>query len=288
MQLHVHVQRDLPPVSPGAISFETGAGRDEVLQEEPREDGAVLYEHHGEGFSPESEGALSHFYRDLLLGRALPLTFCTRRVADLDTLVALGLFLHRDWAIHPRMPSLVGQVDLAHRGGDALLAHVDQELADLFHNVRLYFALGIGPRDVGERLPLALGWVKDYLDTGTVSLPVPRPQIEVLDVGSNGFVYARAPQGGDLRDAWLALYRAGHLRGLCVSPTSDQRLHARVQKKSAYLDLDLHRAAQALNTVESVMGEPATWAVLGDLTLVSPATGTRLGAPDLLNILQRV
>ncbi len=88
--------------------------------------------------------------------------------------------------------------------------------------------------------------------------------------------------------AWLSLYRQGHLRGLCVQPAGDGKLHARIQKKSPYLDFHLSRAASALNAIETVMGEPPAWTVLGELLLTSPPSGTKLGADDMLNVLQRV
>ncbi len=166
-----------------------------------------------------------------------------------------------------------------------LLAHVEPELADLFHNVRACLPRSIGPKALSERLPLALSWLRTYLETGITDPPVPRAHVEVLDVGTNGFVYARAK--GNLRDAWLQLYRAGHLRGVCTQSLDNGRLEVRAQKKSAHLALDLRAAAAALNAVENAMGEKDLWVVLNDVLLRSPTEGTRLRPEDVLNILIR-
>src|SRR5215831_14816074 len=100
MELNVRIESALTGPIESAVSFETGLTRRQ-LQEN------IAYEHHGEDFSPDDKGALPSFFEDLLLGRPMPPTFATRSIQDVDTLVAIALFLHRDLATHPNTPGFV-------------------------------------------------------------------------------------------------------------------------------------------------------------------------------------
>lgn len=282
LTLAVLVDKDLPPIVEGAISFETGASVEQV-----RDVRLHAYEHHGVQFRPDAPGALVRFYEDLLLGRPLPLKFATRSIADFDTLFAIALFLHRDLAVEPSAPSTFATVDTAHRLGFPYIAHLDPDFGRFLSRVRAYFPPGLSKREQGERMATAVGWVSDYIRKGALphvggSYPMPR----VLDVGTNGFVLA---QGQDpLIDAWASLYREGYLRGVVLGPDrGDGRRRVLAARKSPYMEFDLVRAATHLNDAERAMGELPAWKA-DSLWLHGPQDGTLLLPTHLMEVLLRV
>src|SRR5690606_19304603 len=96
------------------------------------------------------------FFEDLVAGRPMPTQFQTRTL-DIDTVVAMALFLHRDIAVHPKTSSVVAGVDLVHRWGDPFYAHVDRDLFRLFRFIQN--ALATNPKTVSD----AIGWVRDFI-----------------------------------------------------------------------------------------------------------------------------
>jgi hypothetical protein len=285
LELNVRIEKDLPPVVDGAVSFETGATREQL-----NDPAIVAYEHHGEGFTTSDQGALSAFFEDLLLGRPMPLVLATPRIQDVDTLVAISLFLHRDLATHPNMPAFVYVTDFVHRMGLPALAHLDDHLARFFSALRAYFPdKGLSQRETSKRLQNALGWVRQYIHEESIPLvgSPPEVRIQVIDRGSNGFVVAEGT--GPLLDGWVELYRQGHLRGLLVGPALNDRRQALVARKSLFLPFNLEMAARIFNQMESAMGEDPAWSMAPNgLWLEGPKEGTLILVQDLLKVLTRV
>lgn len=285
MDLNVRIEKALPPIVPEAISFETGALRRDldVL-------GIVAYEHHGREFSLHDRGALTCFYEDLLLGRALPLTFATTGIHDVDTLTAIALFLHRDLATHPATTSFVYSVDFIHRFGLPALAHVPEDLARFVSVMREYFPeKGLSQRELGSRITTAVGWVRDYIQEERYPTlgAVPDATIRILDIGTNGFVLAETD--GSIIDGWVELFRGGYLRGVIIKLGDNDRHQIQVAKKSFFIPLDLDAAGRILNQMETAMGELPEWRSSSDgLWLEGPRDGTLLLVQDIVQVLIRV
>lgn len=285
MELNVRIEKALPVIVPDAISFETGAKLSDLAVS-----GVFAYEHHGEEFTPNDKGALTQFFEDLILGRSLPLTLATRSVQDIDTLVAIALFLHRDLATHPAMPEFIYTVDFVHRLGLPALAHIAEDKARFFSALRDYFPeKGLSQRELSARVTTAVGWVREYIHQGALPVlgPVPRSEVRVLNQGTNGFVVAVTKES--LWDGWVELYRQGFLRGVLVEYQPGDRQRCLIAKKSHFVTFDLMAAARVLNQLETAMGEPAEWTVTKDgLWLQGPAEGTLLLLRQTLEILTRV
>ena len=284
MNLNVRIDRNLPPVVPDAIAFETGCSRAQT--EDPS---IVAYNHHGPEFLTFDRGALPSFYEDLLLGRAMPPVFATTQVHDIDTLLAIALFLHRDLATHPLTAGFVYTVDFVHRLGLPALAHIEEDLARFFSALRAYFPeSGLSQRELGQRITTAVGWIREYIHEGklpTLGKTI-RTEVRIIDHGTSGFVVAETK--GSLWDGWVELYRTGFLRGVLLD-SSHERMHVLIARKSLYLAFDLAVAARVLNQMETALGELPEWAVTNDgLWLKSPADGTTILVSDLLKILTRV
>jgi len=283
VDLQVRIEADLPPVVPEAISFETGASREQAA--DPK---LYVYEHHGAGFGPADPGALTSFFEDLILGRAFPLTFATRSIQDIDTIVAATLFLQRDLAVHPDMPGFVAAVDLVHRRGFPALAHVEQDLARFLCFLQAYFPeKGLSKRELGERLGSACGWVREFvIDKRLPTLGKPLMPVQVLKEGTDGFVLAETH--GALIDGWVQLYQRGFLRGLVVGPLSAQgRRSMLAARKSGYVSFDLSKAALFLNEVERAMGYLPEWESDG-IWLRSPPEGSTILVSHMIDVLTRV
>lgn len=277
------VGQNVPVTSPDAVSYETGAS-----PKQTRDESTFAYEHHGSEFDSVSPGALQRLYEDLLLGRALPLRFETRAIAGIDTLVAIAVFMHRDIAIHPSMPAFVATVDAAHRLGVAYAAHLDPPVERFLRLLRAYVIpdAPLSKNDVASRLTTALGWVRAYVTDGDLPhLGVLPPPPRVLDRGTNGFVVAQAT--GSLPEAWIDLYRSGHLRGVVVGPDTDGRRRVLAARKSQHLPFDLLRAATYLNEIERSMGEPPEWCA-DNLWLHGPKDGTTLLLSHIVEVFLRV
>ena len=138
-----------------------------------------------------------------------------------------------------------------------------------------------------ERMPVALRWVQEYIQTGLLpSLPPEEDSPRILNVGSNGFVTAEAK--GLLEMAWVELFRQGHLRGMVFSPPQDDdRRRVLIGRKSVFLEMDLSKLGQVLNEAERAMGEAPGWKV-GTNWLESPEEGTFLPVSHLMKVLLRV
>lgn len=282
IELTVKIEPTLPHVVEGAVSFETGATRQEIEDAE-----TPVYEHHGEEFSTADTGALPRFFEDLISGRAVPLVFATPSIQDVDTLVAIAAFLHRDLAVHPAMPGFVYTVDFVHRGGLPALAHVDEDFARFVSFLRSDFPeKGLSKRELGERLKRAVNWIRDWIFNGNLPhLGVAPAKTRLIDRGTNGFVVAQTT--GSLFDGWVDLYRQGFLRGLLINTGSEDRRHVLIARKSHYVNFDLVVAAHILNEMESAMGELPEWETDG-LWLKSPEEGTLILVRDMLEVLTRV
>lgn len=285
MKLNVRIEKTLVGVVPDAISFETGCTRTQL--EDPS---FIAYDHHGPEFTTCDRGALPSFYEDMLLGRAMPPVFATPRVQDIDTLLAIALFLHRDLATHPATASLVYTVDFLHRLGLPALGHVHEDLARFFSALRVFFPdSGLAQREVSERLTTTVGWIREYIHEGT--LPplgrAPRTEVRVIDHGTTGFVVAETT--GDLWDGWVELFRTGFLRGVLVDHSPGDRKNVLIARKSNYLHFNLTMASHVLNQMESAMGELPEWNLSKDgLWLRSPPAGTLILLSDLLAVLVRI
>jgi hypothetical protein len=283
MEINVRIERDLPAIVPDAVSFETGASKAQL-------ETSLAYEHHGSEFTPFDRGALPSFYEDLLLGRAMPLVFATPRVQDIDTLMAIALFLHRDLATHPATAGFVYTVDFVHRLGLPALAHIEEDLARFLSALRVYFPdTGISQRELSHRVTTAVGWIREYIHEGKLPLlgQTPHTEVRILDRGTNGFVAAETQ--APLWDGWVELFRAGFLRGILVDHSPGDRKHCLVARKSQFLGFDLPLACRVLNQMELAMGELADWTTTPDgLWLKSPPEGTLLLLRDILEILVRV
>jgi len=279
LELTVKIEANLPAVVPDAVSFETGATREEIASAE-----TPVYEHHGKQFSTLDPGALPYFFEDLIMGRAFPLTFATRAVHDVDTLVAIALFLHRDLATHPAMPGFVYVVDFVHRGGLPALAHIEQDLARFLCFLRASFPeKGTVPQD---KLTAGITWVREYIANGQIPhLGAPPEGVRVVDIGSNGFVVAQT--SGSLFDGWVDLYRQGFLRGVLINTGEGDRRFVLGARKSVYVGFDLVMAAHLLNQMEVAMGELPEWESDG-LWLKAPPQGTLILMKHLLEVLTRV
>jgi hypothetical protein len=284
MELNVRIEKALPALVPGAISFETGARRADLDAPD-----VFAYEHHGEEFRPSDRGALPCFFEDLLLGRPLPLTFATHSIQDIDTLVAIAVFLHRDLATHPATPELVYTADFVHRLGLPALAHIAEDKARFLSALRGYFPeKGLSQRELSERVVTAVGWVREYLQEGRIPVlgPVPQSDIRVLDHGTSGFVVAETP--GNLLDGWVELFRLGFLRGVLFGHRAGDRKAVLVARKSHFVALDLPAAARALNQLEITMGETPEWTVSRDGLWLEHQAGTLLLLSQVLAVLVRV
>lgn len=281
LTFQVLVDPSHPPITEGAVSFETGASKAQTQDPD-----SFAYEHHGPDFGPQDPGALTRFYEDLVLGTPMPLTMALREVSKIDTLVAVALFLHRDLPVHPSTPGLVAAVDLIHRRGPALLGHVGADLARFLQGLEMFFAPRLSKEERGERLGTAAQWVRGFILDGELPNMGPiAPSVRVLDMGTNGFVLAESERPGV--EAWSELYRQGFLRGVVLGPQDGDFRLVQASKKSERVPFDLTRAALLLNELEGLTGGTPSWQVEG-LTLFSPPEGTTLLVNYLLEVFLRV
>jgi hypothetical protein len=280
LELRVFVDSKAPSVLQDAVTFETGATRAEVS--DPK---LWTYEHHGEGFGQTDPGALTSFFEDLILGRPLPLKFVTHGVKDVDTLVAMAAFTFRDVVLHPRMASFVSKVDLVHRRGFPILAHIEPDEVRFLRLLRGFFPDGLSRREEGERLHTALGWIQDYvLRSQYPALGTLLPEVRILTRGTDGWVLGLTD--GTLIEGWLELYRQGYLKGVLFGSRVEDKPTVLVARKSFYVAFDLDMAAQRLNELEVIAGASASWAVSGDW-LWGPPEGTSILASHVVEILVR-
>jgi hypothetical protein len=266
LQLQVVVDPELPPLVEGAVSFETGSTERRLHV-----------------YGPGAVGPLVAFFEDLIVGAPMPLVFATHKVAGPHTVVAATLFFCRELAIHPATPGLVYAVDLAHRFGDAMLAHVDADLARFLRGLHGYFPAGLSKRAQGERLATAMQWVRVYIVEGDLPNLGTRPEeVRVLDVGTNGFVLAETQTPSV--EAWETLYRAGHIRGVVVGPQEGDFRTILCARKSSQVGFDLERIAPVLDELERLSGGEPGWSMVGNY-LHSPAQGSAVLLSHILEVL---
>jgi hypothetical protein len=286
MDLNVRIEKNLPPIVPDAVSFETGLSKAQL------EDSSVIgYEHHGPEFTTFDKGALSNFYEDLILGRPMPTVLATHQIQDIDTLFAIALFLHRDLATHPSTAGIVYTIDFVHRLGLPSLAHLDDSLARFFSALRYYFPEDLSQREVSDHLQNAVGWLREYVHNGTLALTgtPPRYDIRVLQLGTGGFVAAVDEGSGSLLDGWVELYRRGFLKGILSRRGAEDRNHVLITRKSLFLAFDLPKGCHILNQMEAAMGELPGWKVSVDkLWLESPEEGTLILLQHIMEVLVRI
>lgn len=272
-ELKVFYDPKVPPVVDGVVTFETGATLEQV-----QHPGIWAYEHHG--FGAAAPGALTCLFEDLMLGRPTPPSFVIKEVGDVDTLVAASLFLHRELLVGPQTASFVAQVDLVHRRGFVALAHIPEDVGRFIRLLRGFFLGDLPDSQVNAKLPVAVGWVKDYLEAGRLpSLGAPFPQPHILESRSDGFVVAES--GGSLPECWFEVYRQGYLSGVLFGARQGHRLPVLVARKSPYVLLNLNLAATLLNHEEVRAGGTAHWAVADDW-LWGPPEGSLLLAADIV------
>lgn len=263
------------------ICYETGLTRAQAADPQ-----LYAYEHHGEGFTATDPGALTSFFEDVLLGRPLPLKFATPQIR-LDTLFAIALFLHRDLATHPAMPGLIANVDLVHRRGLAMYAHIEPDVTLFFRLLGALFPQKQSKGEQGDHLRAAITWIYEFVQNGTLPHLGPAlPEPTLLELGSNGFVFASLSTP-DLHGGWVELYRRGFLRGVLLGPSKRDRHPVLASRKSVYVDFNLSRAAEILNEMERAMGEPPEW-VADELWLHGPEDGTLILVSQLVEVFVRV
>lgn len=283
MELNVRIEKALSGAVENAVCFETGLTKEQLQDPE-----IVGYEHHGAEYTSADKGALPCFFEDLLLGRPMPTTFATRSVQDVDTLLAMALFLHRDLAINPATPGFVYAVDFAHRRGLPALAHLDEPVARFVSALRGHFPeKGLSQRELSERVMAAIGWLREYLQEGSIPVlgTTPSSDVHILDQGTRGFAVGET--SGSLWDGWVEVYRLGFLRGVLIS-ASEGRNRVLAAKKSAYVQFDLEAAARLFNQMEVAMGELPEWRVSPDRLWLEQPEGTLILLKDILAVLTRV
>jgi hypothetical protein len=226
------------------------------------------------------DGNLPVFYHSLISGHPFPLKFAIKVLEDVDTLLAIALFLHRDLAVHPTMTGIVASVSLACAEPFWGLAHIDRDLARFIQHIRKYLA----QTNAGDRIPSVLTWIRDYVHTGQLpQMPPERPLPVVLTTGSDGFVLAETR--GSFQEGWVELFRQGFLRGVLVGPSKNDRRAMMLARKSPVVTLDLNRLASAFNAIEQAMGEPPEWELEGE-TLKTP--GTMIAILHILAVVSRI
>jgi hypothetical protein len=280
MELNIRLEKNLPTVVSDAVSYETGCTRAQLA-----DPSITAYEHHGAEFTTSDRGALPALFEDLILGRPLPLTLATRSLQDVDTLVAITLFLHRDLAIHPATPKLVYTVDFLHRLGLPALAHIDVADARFFASLRAHFPEGLSQHETASRLASAVDWLREYVLNGTIPVVGPEPTpVTILNQGDNGLVVAKT--SGDLWDGWVDLYSLGFLRGILISEGGRKRVLA--ARKSLHIAFDLPRAEGLLNYLEKSAGQAPGWQVTNDGLWLEHRAGTALSVDAMSSVLTHV
>ncbi len=266
-RLEVQVDPNLPAVVEGAVSFKTSTTMGPLTYCAPR--------------------ALTSFWEDLIFGRPMPLSFATLAVDDVDTLVAIALFMHRDIAIQAETAGFVSAVDLVVQWGLPAFAHIPQDVGTFIRFLRNHIQEGTTVQQKGERLGEAVSWVRDFLVGDTLpSITFEQPKAKIIQQGTGGFVVATIE--GDLFDGWVDLFRGGHLKGFVLGPDVDGRRPALVARKTVYVPFDLARAATHLNELEQAIRAPlpfSPWEHAGDFL---SSAGTVISPTQILEILIRV
>ncbi len=270
LQFEVLIDPDLESEVEGVVAFGDFKSPKET---------AIIY--------PADASALASFYRDLILGRPFPLSFRVRRLDSLGKLLAMALFLHRDLAIHSRMPSVVASVSFVDHMGIVGLAHVDPELSRFFKFLSSYLPSDLPKTKQMDRIKTVVEWIGEYVREDRLpSLPPKSPSPLVFDSGTDGFVLAENKRGS-MDDGWEDLFRRGYLRGALFGPDKDGRRIVLAARKSPFLAFDLRKAAEILNEAERAMNEPPEWVTDG-LWMEGPKDGTLLLVSAITQVLVRV
>jgi len=261
LNLEITLDPSLPCVVEGAVSYDMGA----------QSTGLHIY-------GPPSP--LVSFFEDLISGTSMPLRFATHRISNPHTVLAATLFFSRDIALHSSLPAMVYLVDLEYRKGEAMLAHAPSDLARFLRGLKSFFPAQLPKREQGERLVTAMQWVRAYVLEGTLPDMGPRQSsVQLLDVGSNGFVIA---EGNTTKDTWDMLFRAGHLKGFVVS----SRGEVIAARKSKAVGFDLEGAAPILDELERHSESKEGWILDGDY-LRSPPSGSAITLQHLTEVFLR-
>jgi hypothetical protein len=271
LKFNVVIGSEIPEES---VLFERGTTPDKL--------GPGVYDHHGEGYDPFTPGALTRLFEDLVIGTKLPLSFSTPTLNAPDTILAIALFMGRDLLLLPATPGLVYGVDLAHRFGPQLLAHLDPIVSGFFKSFPRFFTPNLTNQEIGERVSTMIQWTREYLTEGKYpNLSAAAPDVRVLDVGTNGFVLAEALNVSV--DAWEVLYRDGHLRGVILGPEVEGRRRVLASRKNERAWENLPKAIPFLNELESLSNGDPKWRCEGDF-VYSPAVGTNALVSHLLKV----
>ena len=278
LQFNVTIDPGQPALVEDTICFETGARIDQV--------GPGVYEHHGEGFDSRSTGALTRFFEDLICGTAFPLKFMTHGLRGPDTVLAITLFLNRDLALNPATVGLVYGVDLVHRFGPSMLAHLDPTIAGFLRSFNKFFPETQSKIEQGERLSTAVLWIRGFLiDERIPNIGQPLPEVRIIDIGTNGFVLAETSKPSI--EAWEALYRLGYLRGVLIGTPVEDSTHILVSRKSERAWPNLPHCIPFLNDLDSISGGVPEWRSEGAY-VYSPAVGTKILVSHLLEVFLRI
>jgi hypothetical protein len=278
LQFQVLIDPGQPALVADTICFETGARGSQV--------GPLIYDHHGEDFDQRSPGALTQFFEDLICGTPLPLRFITHEVRGPDTILAITLFLNRDLILNPATLGLVYGVDLVHRFGPSMLAHLDPTISGFLRSFNKFFPNTLSKVDRGERIGVSVQWIREYLIDGRIpSIGSPLPEVRVIDVGTNGFVLAETSKPSI--EAWEALYRLGHLRGVLIGDSIGDSIPILVSRKNERAWPNLPHCIPFLNDLDAISGGVSEWGMEGDF-LHSPSVGTKVLVSHLLEVFLRI
>jgi hypothetical protein len=279
IELNVSIDLSYGPVLEEAVTFETGATLEQTL--DPK---YSAYNHHGRGFNSYSIGALSKFYTDLVLGRPFPLKFVTHELRDLDTLIAIALFLQRDLVLLPRTMQLVQAVDFVHCHGDRVSCHVDSVFESFRGFVKNGFFSQKDTVPLNTRLSSFFQILRRFLE-GEDFVSLKRTEVKIVEKGTNGFVVALAT---NLLDGLSQLYGKGYLYGVLFgSPQSNGLRQVLLARKSEWVSFNLVQGSFILNELEVLSGGEVGWVVEGEY-LWSPPCGSKIPMSDIVQIALRI
>jgi hypothetical protein len=117
------------------------------------------------------------------------------------------------------------------------------------------------------------------------NLGSPLPTVEVLDVGSNGFVIGRSDNPSV--EAWEVLFRQGYLRGVILGPENSEAREVFVARKHQRSWPNLSQALVHLTELEGLSGGNDCWVCEEDF-IRSPKGGTKILVNYLVEVLLRI
>jgi hypothetical protein len=194
--------------------------------------------------------------------------------------------MHRDLALLPVTTGLVASVDLIHRRGPTMLAHVEPLLANFLRFFDSFFPSSLVRRERGERIGLAVQWVREYLLEGTLpKLNGELPEVQILDLGSNSFVLAETKVPSI--EAWEVLFRSGYLRGVLLGVLEGDTRKVWAARKHERSWPHLGQTITFLNDLESLSGGLPEWTFEGDF-VKSPSVGSRILVSHIMEVFLRI